>query len=67
MDKSKHHHPHAPLRGSEHHAVNLMAKAGYKNIYSVYDDFERDVAKSGDILSMATNRTRIIYYKQHGK
>lgn len=30
-------------------AVNLMAKAGYTHVYSVYDGFEGDVAKSGDV------------------
>jgi rhodanese-related sulfurtransferase len=29
-------------------AANLMAKAGYTNVYSVEDGFEGDVAKNGD-------------------
>lgn len=29
-------------------AANLMGKAGYKNVYSVEDGFEGDVAQSGD-------------------
>lgn len=29
-------------------AANVLAKAGYKNVYTVYDGFEGDVAKSGE-------------------
>lgn len=29
-------------------AANLLAKSGYKNVYSVVDGYEGDVAKEGD-------------------
>lgn len=35
-------------------AANLMAKAGYTHIYSVYDGFEGDMAKSGESAGKRT-------------
>ena len=45
-------------------AVNLLAKAGYKNVYTIYDGFEGDMVK--DELSYFKGQRLINGWKNSG-